>query len=190
MCSDRASVTGGARRTLIVSDLHLGSPRRLAVLSRPAARNALLRAVDDCERLILLGDTVELVETGWEQAFRAAEPVLAAIGERLGPDREVVIVPGNHDRRLIGGWLRERIGELTAQTPVPPDASPRLSRLIGALAPARRVRVLPRGPVQRQRLGNPWALPGPACRPDRRLWAPTAAAQHQAVPPGRIAAQL
>ncbi len=34
--------------------------------------------------------------------------MLAQLGETLGPEREVVIVPGNHDHMLLRGWLERR----------------------------------------------------------------------------------
>ena len=41
-------------------------------------------------------------------ALEAARPVLKVIGEALGSDGEVVLVPGNHDFRLISPWLEWR----------------------------------------------------------------------------------
>jgi hypothetical protein len=42
-------------RTLVISDLHLGSRNGVDVLRRPAARDALLEALDGVDRLVLLG---------------------------------------------------------------------------------------------------------------------------------------
>ncbi len=47
-------------------------------------------------------------------ALAAAAPALSAIGEALGAGREVVIVPGNHDHHLLGGWLERRARERSA----------------------------------------------------------------------------
>ena len=47
-------------RTLLVSDLHMGSGSGSDVLRVPALRAALLDAVADVERLVLLGDMLEL----------------------------------------------------------------------------------------------------------------------------------
>ena len=75
----RARVT-----TLVVSDLHLGARLGRDVLRRPEALEALLAALDGVERLVLLGDIVELLEGRPRQAMEVAEPVLRALGARLG----------------------------------------------------------------------------------------------------------
>jgi hypothetical protein len=95
-------------RTLVISDLHLGARSDVDVLRRPAAQNALLAALDGVERLVILGDLLELRHGPMYDALEAARPVLKAIGEALGPDGEVVLVPGNHDFRLISPWLEWR----------------------------------------------------------------------------------
>lgn len=41
-------------------------------------------------------------------ALAAASRVLPDLGEALGPQREVVVVAGNHDHCLVEGWLRRR----------------------------------------------------------------------------------
>lgn len=123
-------------RTLVVSDLHLGSRLGHDVLRRPAALEALLTAIDDADRLVLLGDVVELLEGRPVQALAASQPVLRAIGARAG-DREIVVVPGNHDAALIRPWIVAHRAELTVDTRVPLDATPMLARLAGWLEPAR-----------------------------------------------------
>ena len=105
-------------RTLVVSDLHLGARLERDVLRRAPALEALLDALGDVDRLVLLGDVVELLEQRPRRAMDDAEPVLRAIGARLGVGREAVVVPGNHDAAL------------------PPDATPALARLTSWLAPA------------------------------------------------------
>lgn len=124
-------------RTLVVSDLHLGSRRGRDVLSRPVALDALLAALDDVDRLVLLGDVVELLERRAEVAMRAAEPILRAIGAGVDPGAEIVLVPGNHDGTLVRAWLRRRGGPLTVADELPHDATPRLARLTGWLGPER-----------------------------------------------------
>jgi len=54
--------------SLVVSDLHLGSRLRHDVLTHPEPLNRLLEALEGVERLVLLGDIVELLE---ERADRA-----------------------------------------------------------------------------------------------------------------------
>jgi Calcineurin-like phosphoesterase len=124
-------------RTLIISDLHIGSRRTHDVLTRPEPLRRLLDALDGVERLVLLGDVVELMGGRPEQAMSVAEPILRRIGERLGSEREVLVVPGNHDRPLVRAWLRLDPARLSLDTDVPPDATSLLSRLTQFLAPAR-----------------------------------------------------
>lgn len=123
-------------RTLVVSDLHLGSRLGRDVLRRPEALAALLTAVEGADRLVLLGDVVELLEGRPRRALAAARPVLRAIGAAMA-EREVLVVPGNHDAALIRPWVLAHRDELTTDTPVPLDATPMLAELVAALAPAR-----------------------------------------------------
>jgi len=74
------------------------------VLRRAEARAPLLEALGDCDRLVLLGDVLELRHGPLRGALDEAAPVLQAIGSRLGPEREVVVVPGNHDHLLLRAW--------------------------------------------------------------------------------------
>jgi predicted phosphodiesterase len=92
-------------RTLVISDLHLGARSGVDVLRRPTAQDALLDALEGVDRLVVLGDVLELRHGPVHDALEAARPVLRAIGERLGAGAEVVLVPGNHDFRLIAPWL-------------------------------------------------------------------------------------
>jgi UDP-2,3-diacylglucosamine pyrophosphatase LpxH len=124
-------------RTLLISDLHIGSRLDRDVLRHPAPLAALLEALDGIDRLVLLGDTVELAEGRPTQALAAAEPVLRAIGARMGAEREIVVVPGNHDAALVRPWLREQRVPLPLDATVPSDATPVLARVCGWLAPAR-----------------------------------------------------
>src|SRR5262245_7468333 len=124
-------------RTLVVSDFHLGARLGRDVLRRPAPLEALLAALDGVDRLVLLGDVVELREGPPRRGMEAGEPVLRAIGARMGPDREVIVVPGNHDAPLVRPWVRARGPSLIVDTPVPLDATPMLGELTSWLAPAR-----------------------------------------------------
>jgi UDP-2,3-diacylglucosamine pyrophosphatase LpxH len=123
-------------RTLVISDLHLGARLRHGVLSRPEPLRRLLEAISEVDRLVLLGDVVELLEGRPQQAMAAAEPVLRAIGAAVGSDREVVLVPGNHDLALVRSWVRPRSASLTVDTAIAPDATPLLRRLVSWLSPA------------------------------------------------------
>ena len=95
-------------RTLVVSDLHLGSRSEADVLRDPAARGSLLAALDGVERLVILGDALELRHGPVPESLEAAKEALSAIGAALGPDAEVVLVPGNHDHALAAPWLERR----------------------------------------------------------------------------------
>jgi UDP-2,3-diacylglucosamine pyrophosphatase LpxH len=123
-------------RTLVISDLHLGNRARHDVLRRAAPRQALLDALDGVDRLVLLGDTVELMARHPAGSLRVAEPILRAIGQRLGPEREVIFVPGNHDEPLVRAWALAQGRRLTPDASVDPDASPALRRILSWLAPA------------------------------------------------------
>jgi hypothetical protein len=127
-------------RTLVISDLHLGSRSGVDVLRRRAARDALLEALDGVDRLVLLGDLLELRHGPLHAALEVARPVLREIGQRLGPNRPAVLVPGNHDSRLIGPWLewRSRGGPvpLGLEEHAGPTASTGTRAIADALAPA------------------------------------------------------
>ncbi len=123
-------------RTLVVSDLHLGAVAGRDVLRRPVPLERLLQEVRRAGRLVLLGDTVELIEGRPRQAMEAALPVLRELGAAMGRGREIVLVPGNHDHALIATWLRtRRTGgrPLRLADRVPRDASEALERITGAL---------------------------------------------------------
>ena len=96
----------------MISDLHLGARTGVDVLRRPEALDALVAALDGVDRLVVLGDLLELRHGPVHEALALARPVLRAIGQALGPDAEVVLVAGNHDHRLVAPWLdwRERSG--------------------------------------------------------------------------------
>lgn len=78
------------------------------MLRREQALAALLPEVFRCDRLVLLGDVLELRQGPVREALSVAEPVLREIGDALGPGSEAVIVPGNHDHHLASGWLGRR----------------------------------------------------------------------------------
>lgn len=57
---------------------------------------------------MLLGDAIELRQGPLRAAFAAARPFFERLGAALGPGREVVLVPGNHDHQLVEPWLERR----------------------------------------------------------------------------------
>jgi hypothetical protein len=86
-------------RTAIVSDLHLGAASGEDVLRDPAMRRLLLEEIGEADRVVLLGDVVELRDLALGVALDSARPFFEELGAALG-EREVTIVPGNHDYRL------------------------------------------------------------------------------------------
>ena len=67
---------------------------------------------------MLLGDVVEQLEVPPREAMDVAEPVLRALGARLGSAAEVIVVPGNHDAGFVRPWLRARDASLGLDTPI------------------------------------------------------------------------
>ncbi|HET6998180.1 MAG TPA: metallophosphoesterase, partial [Solirubrobacterales bacterium] len=86
-------------RTAILSDLHLGVASGEDVLREPEIRRLLLAELAGADRVVLLGDVVELRDLALGAALDSARPFFEELGEVLG-EREVTIVPGNHDHRL------------------------------------------------------------------------------------------
>jgi hypothetical protein len=75
---------------------------------RPEVRGALTRALSGIDRLVLLGDLLELRQGPAREVLAAAEPALRDLGTALAPGAGVTIVPGNHDHRLLAPWLERR----------------------------------------------------------------------------------
>ena len=95
--------------TLVISDLHLGSRARADLLRSADVRAPLMDALrDGVQRLVLLGDALELRQGPLREALAAARPFFAEAGAALGPEGEIVLVPGNHDHALIAPWLERR----------------------------------------------------------------------------------
>jgi hypothetical protein len=86
-------------RTAIVSDLHLATLVGTDLLRDEQIRRTLLAELEGADRVVLLGDAFELRELPAGDVIELAAPFLTELGEALG-DREVVMVPGNHDHRL------------------------------------------------------------------------------------------
>jgi Calcineurin-like phosphoesterase len=121
-------------RTLVVSDLHLGSRSEADVLRDENARECLLRELGDVERLVILGDGLELRHGPVPLALEAAREAFSAIGEALGDGAEVVLVAGNHDHALVAPWLESRA--LARQPPLglQQETEPEGYEVAGALA--------------------------------------------------------
>ena len=130
-------------RTLVISDLHLGTASGADVLRDPGARAPLLEAVAGVDRLVVLGDGLELREAPHRDAPALAEPFLRAAAARLGPGGEIVLLAGNHDHGLVAGWIDARLlsepsGFLGLEHRIAPrDAGPLAAALADRAAPAR-----------------------------------------------------
>jgi hypothetical protein len=105
------------------------------VLRREPEREALLVALAGCERLVLLGDLLELRHGPLRDALAAATPVLRELGSAVA---EVVVVPGNHDHALLRGWLERRDpAPLGLESEVQWAPGEPLGALVEQLSPAR-----------------------------------------------------
>jgi Calcineurin-like phosphoesterase len=149
-------------RTLVISDLHIGAASGKDLLSRAELRAPLIEALAGADRLVVLGDGLELREAPQRDAAELAAPFLAEVGAALGPGGEVLMLAGNHDHGLVAGWIDARLqsepsGFLGLSEPVEPAASGRLAqRLEELVAPARLALAYP-GAWLRE---DVYALPG------------------------------
>ncbi len=71
-------------RTLIVSDLHLGSSGGVDLLRRPELRAALLEELREADRVVLAGDVLELRHGPRRAALAAARPFFEELGRVIG----------------------------------------------------------------------------------------------------------
>jgi hypothetical protein len=128
--------------TAVVSDLHLGKAAGHDLLRRPAIRARLFERLAEADRLVLLGDVVELREGPLARAMAAAEPFFRELGDAIGP-KPVTLLCGNHDYQLAAPLLdstalnggRASLGVETAVVPRPDGHGP-VARVAGWIAPA------------------------------------------------------
>ncbi len=105
------------------------------MLRREREREALLAALAGSDRLVLLGDLLELRHGPLRDALAAATPVLRELGSTVA---EVIVVPGNHDHALLRGWLERRdSAPLGLESEVQWAPGEPLGVLVEQLAPAR-----------------------------------------------------
>jgi hypothetical protein len=115
-------------RTLIISDLHLGTHTKADVLGRPRAREALLAALGTrgspqaVDRLVLLGDVLELRGGPTRDALQAARGFFEELGEALS-GREVLLLAGNHDHAVVAPWLERHDAPLSLEERFDPAAA-------------------------------------------------------------------
>jgi len=130
-------------RTVVISDLHLGTPHASDLLRRPALREPLLDLLRGSHRLVILGDGLELRNAPQREAPEIAGPFLEDVGRALGSDGEVLMLGGNHDHALVSGWIDGRLrtepaGFLGLEQHLEPSAAGALAvRLAELLGPAR-----------------------------------------------------
>jgi Calcineurin-like phosphoesterase len=126
-------------RTAIISDLHLGVASDEDVLRDPAIRRVLFEQIAGTDRLVLLGDVVELRNLPVGPSLERSRPFFEELGEAIG-EAEVILVPGNHDARLAEPLLDELSIEgepaLGLEHPYSPAAGP-LAMIDRWLGPAR-----------------------------------------------------
>ena len=135
-------------RTVVVSDLHLGGSIGVDVLRNEGVRNRMKQVVAGCDRLVMLGDTLELRHGPAYPVLEAALPVLNDIASALDPGTEVVIVPGNHDHALVAPWLdaRRRDGRpdaLKIDEFVPVSSGDLIGKVAEAMKPAEVLLAMP-----------------------------------------------
>jgi predicted phosphodiesterase len=111
--------------TAVVSDLHLGALGESDVARKAAWRDRLVGAMSGADRIVLLGDALELRHRPLATMLELVRPFFEALG-RAAAGRRVVIVPGNHDHALAEPWLaRLRLDGRTLEPenewPVEPD---------------------------------------------------------------------
>ena len=122
-------------RTLVLSDLHLGAHTQVDVLRRPELRAPLLERLHDVDRVVLLGDALELRHAPVGRAIAAAEGFFRDLGSAVA---EVVYLTGNHDWALLRPWLESRSEPLgLAESTGPEGAGPLAGQIAAWLAPAR-----------------------------------------------------
>jgi Calcineurin-like phosphoesterase len=130
-------------RTLVISDLHLGAGRGNDLLRRRELREPLIDAVRGVDRLVVLGDGLELRDGPHRDAVEVAGPFFAAMGRALGADGELLLAAGNHDHGLVAGWIDGRLlvepsGFLGLEQRIPPhEAGPLAGALAERARPAR-----------------------------------------------------
>jgi hypothetical protein len=94
-------------RTVVISDLHLGSAGAADLVRREDIRKALWDGIEGADRVVLLGDLLELRDRPFPEVVDLARGFFDELAEATGEAR-IVVVPGNHDHHLLAGWLERR----------------------------------------------------------------------------------
>jgi len=90
--------------TAVVSDLHLGAISGADVARDGPNRERLLEALSGADRVVLLGDLLELRERPLAALLESVRPFFERLGEVVS-GRRVVLMAGNHDHALAEPWL-------------------------------------------------------------------------------------
>ena len=139
-------------RTLVVSDLpwvHQGEP---TCCGAPSCVRPWSRPCSDVDRLVILGDGLELRDGRAPRRADRRRPVLRGGRPRLGPDGECSMLGGNHDHGLVAGWID-----------APCCTTGRLPRARAAHRARARARSPPRSPSARARAGCRWPIRACGC---------------------------
>jgi len=114
--------------TAIVSDLHLGTTACTDLVRRADVRERLLEALAQADRVVLLGDTLELRERPAPEVLELARPLLDGLAQATA-GKELVLVPGNHDHELVAPAVEA--ARLDVGGPLAPDTrfDPRVPEL-------------------------------------------------------------
>ena len=113
--------------TALISDLHLGAVGGADVARRPDALERLTEALAPADRIVLLGDLLEMRERALADLLDTTRPFFEGLAEAASGKR-VTLVGGNHDNGLAEPWLaRERLSgrPLAADNEWPVDAGDR-----------------------------------------------------------------
>lgn len=108
------------------------------MLRRDGAAEALFAALEGTDRLVLLGDSLELRNRRVREVLEASEPFFRALGDALG-DRRLVIVAGNHDHALVERWLAGREQPLGLEQRIAPENASDLAAALAAQMPGANV---------------------------------------------------
>jgi calcineurin-like phosphoesterase family protein len=130
-------------RTLVISDLHIGASTHADLLRRPELREPLVEAVRGVDRLVILGDGLELRDGPQRDAVALAKPLFEDLGRALGRNGELLMLAGNHDHGVVAGWIDARLltepsGFLELEQRIEPrDVGPLATALAEHAGPAR-----------------------------------------------------
>jgi hypothetical protein len=128
-----------AMTTLVVSDLHVGARTGADLLRRPEIRAHLIEALDGIDRLVLLGDAVELRHGPVLSVLETARPLFEELGAAMAGG-EIVLAPGNHDHELLAAWFERRrfegAGTLGLEERIDPGEGRATEQLAAWLQPA------------------------------------------------------